>query len=85
VATITSGQPKYEVVQWQGPPLPRHLWRLEYFDSAHLLTLQKANVVEVILFRSDLYREYMLYQVQEVYKRDAEQRPLLYALANLMN
>jgi hypothetical protein len=62
MATITSGKPKYEVVQWQGPPLPRHLWRLEYFDSAHLPILLKANVSEVILIRSKLYREYVLYR-----------------------
>jgi hypothetical protein len=75
MATITSGKPKYEVVQWQGPPLPRHLWRLEYFDSAHLPILLKANVSDVILIRSKLYREYVLYQVQEIYKGDAEKRP----------
>jgi hypothetical protein len=75
MATITSGKPKYEVVQWQGPPLPRYLWRLEYFDSAHLPTLLKANVGDLILLRSKLYREYVLYQVQEIYKGDAEKRP----------
>jgi len=40
-----------------------------------LPTLLKANVGDVILLRSKLYREYVLYQVQEIYKGDAEKRP----------
>jgi hypothetical protein len=74
MATITSGESKYEVVQWQGPPLPRRLWSLAYFDPAHLPTLLKANVGDVISLRSKLYREYVLYQVQEIYQGDAEKR-----------
>lgn len=75
MAIITPRNSKYEVVQWQGPPPPRRLWSLNYFDSAHLPTLLKANVGDVISLRSKLYREYVLYQVQEVYKGDAEKRP----------
>jgi len=75
MANIKPRNSKYEVVRWQGPPLPRHLWNLEYFDSAHLPTLLKANVGDVILLRSKLYQEYVLYQVQEIYKGDAEKRP----------
>ena len=74
MATITSGESKYEVVRWQGPPLPRRLWSLAYFDPAHLPTLLKANVGDVISLRSKLYREYVLYQVQEIYQGDAEKR-----------
>jgi len=68
MATITPGESKYEVVQWQGPPLPRRLWSLAYFDPAHLPTLLKASVGDVISLRSKLYRGYVLYQVQEIYK-----------------
>ena len=74
MANITPRNSKYEVIQWQGPPLPRHLWRLEYFDSVHLPALLKSNVGDLILLRSKLYREYVLYQVQEIYKGDAEKR-----------
>jgi hypothetical protein len=74
MANITPRNSKYEVVQWQGPPPPRRLWRLDYFDSAHLPALLKANVGDVLSLRSKLYREYVLYQVQEIYKGDAEKR-----------
>ncbi|MEQ1354754.1 MAG: hypothetical protein ABLT11_12085 [Candidatus Acidiferrum sp.] len=74
MANITPRNSKVEVVQWQGPPPPRRLSRLGYFDSAHLPTLLKANVGDVLLLRSQLYREYVLYQVQEIYKGDAENR-----------
>lgn len=76
MANITPRDSKYEAVQWQGPPPPRRLLRLDYFDSAHLPTLLKANVGDVISLRSNLYREYVLYRVQEVYRGDAEERPL---------
>jgi hypothetical protein len=69
--TFSSG----EAVQWQGPPLPRHLWALAYFDPAHLPTLLKASVGDVIALPSELNHEYVLYQVQEIYKSDAENRP----------
>jgi hypothetical protein len=75
MANITPRNSKYEVVQWQGSPPPRRLWRLDYFDSAHLPALLKANVGDVISLRSKLYREYVLYQVQEIYKGDVEKRP----------
>jgi hypothetical protein len=75
MADITPRNSKYEVVQWQGPPPPRRLWRLGYFDSAHLPALLDANVGDVISLRSDLYREYVLYEVQEIYRGDAEKHP----------
>jgi hypothetical protein len=74
MANITPRNSKYEVVQWQGPPPPRRLWRLDYFDSGHLPALLKANVGDVLSLRSNLYREYVLYQVQEIYQGDAEKR-----------
>jgi hypothetical protein len=74
MANITPRNSKYEVVQWQGPPPPRRLWRLDYFDSAHLPALLKANVGDVLSLRSKLYCEYVLYQVQEIYQGDAEKR-----------
>ena len=74
MANITPRNSKYEVVQWQGPPPPRRLWSLDYFDSAHLPALLKANVGDVLSLRSKLYREYVLYQVQEIYEGDAEER-----------
>jgi hypothetical protein len=74
MANITPRNSTYEVVQWQGPPPPRRLWSLDYFDSAHLPALLKANVGDVLSLRSKLYREYVLYQVQEVYEGDAEKR-----------
>ena len=74
MANITPRNSKYEVEQWQGPPPPRRLLSLEYFDSAHLPALLKANVGDVISLRSKLYREYVLYQVQEIYKPNEETR-----------
>ena len=44
MANITPRNSTYEVVQRQGPPPPRRLWSLDYFDSAHLPALLKANV-----------------------------------------
>ena len=75
MATITSRKSKTEYVQWQGPPSPRHLCRLAYFDAAHLPILLKANAGDVISLRSKLYREYVLYQVKEIYKGDMTKRP----------
>jgi hypothetical protein len=77
MATVTSSPDgsQVKVVQWQGTPLPRHLWSLAYFDPAHLPTLLKANVGDVISLPSELNHEYVLYQVREIYKGDAEDRP----------
>jgi len=73
--TFSSGASQDKVVQWQGTPLPRRLWGLAYFDPAHLPTLLKASVGDAISLPSELNHEYVLYQVQEIYKGDAENRP----------
>ncbi len=73
--TFSSGGSQDKVVQWQGTPLPRHLWGLAYFDPAHLPTLLKASVGDVISVPSEINHEYVLYQVQEIYKGNAENRP----------
>lgn len=77
MATITfsSGGSQDQVYQWQGAPLPRRLWGLAHFDPAHLPTLLKASVGDVISLPSEANHEYVLYQVQEIYKGDAENRP----------
>jgi hypothetical protein len=64
-----------EVFEWQGTPLPRRLGGLAFFDPAHLPTLLKASVGDVISLPSEQNHEYVLYQVQEIYKGDAENRP----------
>jgi hypothetical protein len=48
---------------------------LAFFDPAHLPTLLKASVGDVISLPSEQNHEYVLYQVQEIYKGDAENRP----------
>jgi hypothetical protein len=73
--TFSSGGSQDKAVQWQGTPLPRHLWALAYFDPAHLPMLLKASVGDVISLPSELNHEYVLYQVQEIYKGDQEKRP----------
>jgi len=64
-----------EVSEWQGTPLPRRLGGLAYFDPAHLPRLLKASVGDVISLPSEQNHEYVLYQVQEIYKGDTENRP----------
>ncbi len=63
------------VFEWQGTPLPRRLRGLAFFDPAHLPALLKASVGDVISLPSEQNHEYVLYQVQEIYKGDAENRP----------
>lgn len=63
------------IVQFQGKPLPRRLWRLAYFDPAHVPALLKASAGDVISLASDLYSENVLYQVQEIYAGDATRQP----------
>jgi hypothetical protein len=63
------------VEQYEGIPLPRRLWRLSYFDSTHLPALLKAGVGDVISMPSDVYREFVVYQVQEVYAGVADSGP----------
>lgn len=77
MATVTysSGGSQYEVSEWQGTPLPRRLGGLAYFDPAHLPTLLKASVGDVITLPSEQNHEYVLYQVVEIYKADPENRP----------
>jgi|HubBroStandDraft_3_1064219.scaffolds.fasta_scaffold44368_2 hypothetical protein len=77
MATVTysSGGSQYEVSEWQGTPLPPRLGGLAYFDPAHLPALLKASVGDVISMPSEQNHEYVLYQVREIYKGDAENRP----------
>ena len=77
MATVTysSGGSQYEVSEWQGTPLPPRLGGLAYFDPAHLPALLKASVGDVITLPSEQNHEYVLYQVQEIYKGDTENRP----------
>jgi hypothetical protein len=73
--TYTSGEPHEEVFRWEGTPPPRRLWGLSFFDPAHLTTLLNANVGAVISLPSELHHEYVLYQVEEIYRGDPENRP----------
>jgi len=70
-ATHQVGGSQVEVDEWEGTPLPSRLWRLARFDPAHLPTLLKASVGDVVALPSELNHEYVLYQVEEVYKGDA--------------
>jgi hypothetical protein len=70
--TPSVGGSQEEVEEWEGTPLPIRLWRLARFDPAHLPTLLKASVGDVVSLPSELNHEYVLYQVEEVYKGDAE-------------
>jgi hypothetical protein len=63
------------VVQFQGKPLPRRLWRLAYFDPSHVPVLLKAGAGDVISLASELYSENVLYQIQEVYAGGAARQP----------
>ena len=77
MATVTYsvGGSQEEVDEWEGTPLPRRLWGMARFDPAHLPTLLKASVGDVISVPSEINHEYVLYQVQEIYKGNAENRP----------
>ena len=77
MATVTYsvGGSQEEVDEWEGMPLPRRLWGMARFDPAHLSTLLKANVGDVVSLLSELNHEYVLYQVVEIYKADPENRP----------
>jgi hypothetical protein len=72
--TVASGGSQEKVSQWQGGPLPSRLYGMARFDPAHLSTLLKANVGDVVSLSSELNHEYVLYQVVEVYKADPENR-----------
>jgi hypothetical protein len=56
---------------WEGKELPRRLSRISYFDPSHLSVLLAAQPGDVIRLRSKLYRQNVLYQVQEVYSGEA--------------
>jgi hypothetical protein len=47
---------------------------MAFFDPRHLPTLLKASFDDVISQPSELNHEYVLYQVQEIYKGDSENR-----------
>ena len=78
MATVTYsvGGSQEEVDEWEGTPLPSRLWRLARFDPAHLPTLLKAGVGDAVSLPSELNHEYVLYQVEEIYKGDPENHPL---------
>jgi hypothetical protein len=56
------------VIQWHGEPLPPRLGRLEFFEPSHLPNLMKANARDVLRLRDNFHKEWVLYQVQEVYE-----------------
>lgn len=64
-----------KVEQWEGTPLPIRLYGMARFDPAHLPTLLKASVGDVVSLPSELTHEYVLYQVEEAYKGNLENRP----------
>lgn len=72
--TVSSGGSQVEVDQWKGKPLPTRLWGMSRFDPAHLPTLLKANVGDVVSLPSELNHEYVLYQVEEIYQGDLGNR-----------
>jgi hypothetical protein len=74
VAT-SSGGSQEKVFGWKGKPLPIRLWGMARFDPAHLPTLLKASVGDVVSLPSELNHEYVLYQVEEIYNGDSENRP----------
>lgn len=57
-----------------GKPLSASLWGMSRFDPAHLPTLLKANVGDVVSLPSELNHEYVLYQVEEIYRGDLGNR-----------
>ena len=73
--TASSGGSQEKVSEWKGKPLPIRLWGMARFDPAHLSTILKANVGDVVSLPSELNHEYVLYQVVEIYKADQENRP----------
>jgi hypothetical protein len=64
-----------KVDEWEGKPLPVRLYGMARFDPAHLPTLLKASVGDVVSLPSELNHEYVLYQVEEIYNSDPENRP----------
>jgi len=54
-------------ITWEGEELPRRLWRLEYFDAAHLPAILRSKTGEILRLHSADYHQTVLYQVQEIY------------------
>jgi len=76
VTVATSSDASQEKVsEWKGKPLPIRLWGMARFDPAHLPTLLKASVGDVVSLLSELNHEYVLYRVEEVYNGEPENRP----------
>jgi hypothetical protein len=73
-ATVTASS-GVEVSEWKGKPLPIRLSGMARFDPAHLSTLLKASVGDVVSLPSELNHEYVLYQVEEIYNGDFENHP----------
>jgi len=74
-ATASSDGSQEKVSEWKGKPLPTRLWGMARFDPAHLSTLLKASVGDVVSLPSELNHEYVLYQVEEIYNGDPDNRP----------
>jgi len=56
-----------DTITWQGEELPRRLSRLAFLDASHVSSIMHSSTGEIIRLHSSTYREYVLYQVQEVY------------------
>jgi len=72
IATHSVGESQQEVDEWEGTALPSRLWRLARFDPAHLPILLKASVGDVVSLPSEMNHEYVLYQVEEIYKGEPQ-------------
>jgi len=55
-------------IRWLGEELPRRLDRLAYLEPSHVPSLMKAHVGDVLRLRDRDHKEWVLYQVQEVYE-----------------
>jgi hypothetical protein len=73
--TVASCGSQEKMSQWQGKPLPSRLYGMARFDPAHLSALLKSNVGDVVSLSSELNHEYVLYQVEEIYNGDPDNRP----------
>jgi hypothetical protein len=72
IATVTASSDGSQIEVWKGKPLPIRLWRIARFDPAHLSTLLKASVGDVVSLPSELNHEYVLYQLEESYEGGPE-------------
>jgi hypothetical protein len=55
-------------VLFTGQDVPRRLARLAYFEPSHLTPIMEAHVHDVLRLRDQDHKEWVLYQVQEVYE-----------------